>query len=250
MKDNGNRFQLMILESPYENWADPRTQDFFAKMVMLKKKGYEHFYSNGVLPVDTSDFLATHLLLCERHKNGEMTPVMGYKTVSLEKCRAFNQNFPGLSLVQNAKMPVHSEVVQSIINRCEQKQRGLAYLGSWTVDPLFKQRQNETANLKEAFVGFYRLLYQEQKVHEVIIGGTLRFKTEKLFGDLGHKPLMKNGEILSSIHVAHLVKEPVLVMHSMEFNDFSMRAEAQWSDVWENRIYIKDSAPVKLRIVA
>jgi hypothetical protein len=92
--------------------------------------------------------------------------------------------------------------------------------------------------LKEAFIAFYRMVYREQNVAEVLIGGTLRFKTEKLFSELGHKPLSLNNEPLSPIHVAHLVKEPVLVMHSAEFNEASLEAEKRWRNVWEDRLVI------------
>ncbi len=170
--------------------VSPLVPIYFGKMVELKKKGYEHCYPQGVLPVDTTDFLSTHVLLCEKH-GSEHVPVMGYKTVTMEKCRSFNQNFPGLSLVQNAKMPDHCEVVQKVMNRCEENKRGLAYLGSWTLDPNFKKRCPSNVNLKEAFMAFYRMLYRHQNVSEVVIGGTLRFKTEKLFAELGHRPLAK-----------------------------------------------------------
>jgi hypothetical protein len=237
---NTKQFKLLILESPFENWGNPLVESIFSKMVTLKKKGYGGCYANGVLPIDTTDFLSTHVLLCEIERDGNFTPVMGYKTITLQKCRQYNLNFPGLSLVQNAKMPVHSEVVQSIIERCEKEQRSLAYLGSWTMNPAYRHRQLLKKELKEAFMAFYRMVYREQNVAEVLIGGTLRFKTEKLFSDLGHRPLSLDGQPLSPIHVAHLVKEPVLVMHSADFNETSLEAEKKWHGVWEDRMIIEN----------
>jgi len=233
------QFKLLILESPFENWGNPLVESTFAKMVTLKKQGYGGSYANGVLPIDTTDFLSTHVLLCENNRDGHFIPVMGYKTITLEKCRQYNLNFPGLSLVQNAKMPVHTQVVQSIIERCEKEQRSLAYLGSWTVNPDYRHRQLLKNELKEAFKAFYRMVYREQNVAEVLIGGTLRFKTEKLFSELGHRPLALDNQPLSPIHVAHLVKEPVLVMHSADFNEASLEAEKKWRGVWEDRLTIE-----------
>lgn len=237
LKNLNDLFQLVILDSPIENWENSDTQNVFAKMVTLKKKGYESCYQQGVLPVDTSDFFATHVMLFAKEDNQELTPVMGYKTISLNKCREFNQTFPGLALVTNAKMPEHIEVLNGIISRCEKENRNLAYLGSWTKNPHYDVPAN--INLKDAFRAFYRQVYREQNVHEVVIGGTLRFRTEKLFFELGHRPLEANGAPLSHIHVAHLVKEPVLVMHSTKFNDdATVAAEKMWAEVWNNRVEI------------
>jgi hypothetical protein len=232
-------FQLVIIDSPYETWDDPLTESLFSKMVGLKRQGYNSRYPDGVLPVDTTDFLATHVLLCQKDPNDFLLPVMGYKTISLQKCRQYNLNFPGLSLVQNARMPLHSQVVENIIQRCELENRGLAYLGSWTVDPRYKSRSGPSENLRDAFLAFYSLLYREQNISEVVIGGTLRFGTEKIFASLGHRPLTLNGLELPPIQVAHLSKEPVLVMHSNRFSDASELAEKKWGPVWNRRIHIE-----------
>ena len=231
-------FQLVILDSPYETWDNPWTASLFNKMIALKRLGYGLHYPHGVLPVDTTDFLATHALLCRYDADNSLQPVMGYKTISLEKCRQYNLKFPGLSLVQNAQMPQHAKVVEDIIQRCEHENKNLAYLGSWTVDPHYKNQPGPKENLREAFLAFYRLLYMEQKISEVLIGGTLRFGTEKIFAALGHSPLTLNGVELSPIHVAHLTKEPVLVMHSTNFTEASQLAIKKWNEVWNNRILI------------
>ncbi|QDK36370.1 hypothetical protein [Bdellovibrio sp. NC01] len=245
-----DQFQLLILESPFENWAEPSVQNAFAKMVELKKIGYGSCYSKGVLPVDTSDFFATHVLLCLPDQSGELQPVMGYKTITLDQCKQFNQNFPGLSLVQNAKAPQHTEVVKTIIGKCEREGGKLAYLGSWTADPAFKKGPLTHINLKDAFVAFYHLLYREQNVTDIVIGGTLRFKTEKLFAEIGHKPLSLNGEVLPNIEVAHLVKEPVLVMHSSFDKNVISLAERKWQSVWDRRALVEKTDIKRLRKAA
>lgn len=249
MKDNN--FQLVILNCPYERWDHQAVRTLFAKMVSLKKEGYGSRYINDVLPVDTSDFIATHVLLCEKQRDGVLEPIMGYKSISIEKCRQYNLNFPGLSLVQSAKMPLHTQAIEKIIEQCDVNQKGLAYLGSWTVSQKFKSRsfKNRNLNLKEAFSTFYRLLYQEQNISEVVIGGTLRFRTEKLFYNLGHRPLSLNGIELPSIQVAHLAKEPVLVMHAEGFIEAFLDIEKKWLSVWNNRIYfdqLEDELNLKL----
>lgn len=249
MSEAFKKFQLVVLDSPIESWSDPAVQKIFNKMVTLKKNGYESCYSQGVLPVDTSDFFATHVLLCEKQTNNDLNPIMGYKTVSLSKCQQYNQNFPGLGLVQSASATDHIGVVKDIVQRCSQNQTGLSYLGSWTVDPEFKKRCPQDVHLKSAFITFYHQLYQEQGIKEVIIGGTLRFKTEKLFAELGHKPLSKDGKALAHIFVTHLVKEPVLVMHADTFVTPTTSQTEMWQQIWQDRLVFSPSY-AKLKLAA
>ncbi|KYG65836.1 hypothetical protein AZI86_01820 [Bdellovibrio bacteriovorus] len=249
MSEAFKKFQLVVLESPIENWSDPAVQKLFNKMVTLKKNGYESRYSQGVLPVDTSDFFATHVLLCEKKINNDLNPIMGYKTVSLSKCLQYNQNFPGLGLVQSANATEHISVVKDIVQRCSQNNTGLSYLGSWTIDPEFKNRCPQDVHLKSAFITFYHQLYQEQGIKEVLIGGTLRFKTEKLFAELGHRPLSKDGKDLSNIFVTHLVKEPVLVMHATQFLTPPTLQTKIWQQIWDER-RVLGSSYAKLRLAA
>lgn len=234
-------FQVVILDSPYEIWDQPLVSSLFSKMVRLKKQGYEDHYVRGVLPVDTSDYLATHILLCERGSNGSLEPVMGFKSITVEKCREYSLGFSGLSLVQNAKMPLHSQAVENIIQRCDREMRRLAYFSSWTIDTKFKKEyyQRNNKDLNDAFCVFYLGISREQDLSEVILGGTLRFHTEQLFFKLGHQPLSLNGQQLSPIHVAHLAQEPVLVMHSSVFPEISLASGKKWERLWNERIHLE-----------
>lgn len=238
MNNIEHNFQLVILESPYEIWNLQSVPLMFSKMIKLKKDGYDSHYLKKVLPLDTSDFIATHVLLCRKQKDQSLEPIMGYKTVTVKKCQEYNFVYPGLGLVTNAKMPLHIQAVNNIIQRCEHEQKNLAYLGSWTIDPTLKDPLLRK-QLKKAFQAFYGLLYREQKVSEVIIGGTLRFHTEKIFSELGQKPLQLNGEDLPVINVKHLGDEPVLVMHGACSSDPLTETEHQWNAVWSNRIHFE-----------
>lgn len=241
MDHASNSFQLVILECPYEIWEQPMVQSLFSKMVSLKRKGYGHNYLNDVLPVDTSDYIATHVLLCERDKNGTLKPVMGFKSISLKICAKYNLNFPGLGLVQSAKKQTHIQVVESILRRCEDENHGLAYFSSWTIDTDFKKNYyQKNKDLTDACNVFYFALNKEQNISEVILGGTLRFHTERFFQTLGNRPITLNGVELEPINVIHLAKEPVVVMHGkVESSEVLILSSKKWQKIWNDRIHLR-----------
>lgn len=245
--------QLVLIQSPFANWEDKIVQELFVKMVALKKSGFGTNYTSPVLPVDTSDFVATHALLCRKDAQKKLLPMMGYRTISLEESMKNYLTFPGLSLVRNAKAPLHSKAVEDIMNRCQKTRRGLSYLGSWTVDQNFRQQHPEfKQDLREIFCVVYQALYKLQNISEVIIGGTLRFKTDQVFHQLGHRSLHYADQDLPPIAAPHLDGEPVLVMHAKELPQLPKALIKKWQPLWDHRMELgfPNERATKLKIVA
>lgn len=231
--------RLVVIEGPYLAWEQSQIPQLFHQMVLLKKKGYEECYTRSVLPVDTTDFVATHIMLCVQQPNGNLKPVMGFKTISLQKCDEYNLAFPALALTNQAHAKTHSHVIDRMMQSSRKSQNELAYLGSWTVDHDFKNKNNLQKALREIFMATYCFYFTEQKISHVIIGGTLRFGTEKLFAQLGHVPIALNRQQLPPICVAHLAGEPVLVMHADHIPDPLRFAANSWQLLWQDRLLIK-----------
>ncbi|MGZ3770221.1 MAG: hypothetical protein ACXVCP_11380 [Bdellovibrio sp.] len=241
MERSLNNFQLVIVECPYEIWDNPLVQTIFLKMVALKRQGYGNNYDKNVLPVDTSDFIGTHVLLCIKDIDGTWKPIMGYKSISLKKCQEYNLTFPGLNLVYSAKMPQHIQAVENIVRRCIDQQQGLAYCGSWTIDVEFKKNYYQNhKDLTDATTVFYFALKNQQNINEIVLGGTLRFHTEKIFSNWGCKPISLNEQELPPIKVAHLAEEAVIVMHTSADSPVSTIAtEKKWHKIWKDRIHLR-----------
>lgn len=227
--------RVVILHSPYSDWEDSEMQFWFSKMVELKKKGYSPNYSSPVLPVDTTDFFCTHIIASVQEESG-IIPIMGYKTTSLEQTLRNNFPFPGLSLVNSALAEEHTRAIEEIIQRCEKDPKSLAYLGSWTVNREFKQGHPHLKSfLRELFEYLYCRVYEALNVQNVIIGGTLRFKTHEVFEGLGHEALKLEEKELPPIEVRHLAGEKVLVMHSDRVPD-SSSFDSFYNNLWSSKL--------------
>ncbi|MGZ5279528.1 MAG: hypothetical protein ACXWC9_06280, partial [Pseudobdellovibrionaceae bacterium] len=97
--------RFVVLKSPFQIWTQLENdtfKDLFHDMVRLKLQGYGLEYPRGVLPVDTSDFIATHLLVC-KEEGSRLRPIMGFKTTSFADCEHHQIAFPALGLVQAAE---------------------------------------------------------------------------------------------------------------------------------------------------
>jgi hypothetical protein len=144
--------------------------------------------------------------------------------------------------VKSAGAKAHVEAMEELIDECRKDGEDLAYLGSWTVDPDVRREPELQRALKEIFISSYCLFYEEQKISRIALGGTLRFHTEKVFAEMGHRPLALRGEPLKTIRVAHLFGEEVMVMFAKGFNQALKPTVERWKPLWNARILLGEPA--------
>lgn len=247
-----NKYRILTLTYPYEMLSDKSVATYFNQILTMKIRGYQAEYPEGVLPIDTTDFIALHHIVCLELKN-ELRPIMGFKTTPYSRSLKHRVPFPALSLVNQAKAPEHAKALETIIARCQAEKRELAYASSWTIDPAFRKDKSSSSELKGMFEALYVLGHKDYNVDEMILGGTLRFKTEIMFHKMGHNPLVDaNNNELPAIQVNHLFGEPVLVMHAKQFTPYADQCAERFQNMWDQRLEIapEDNAQIikKLRV--
>ncbi|MBC7465670.1 MAG: hypothetical protein H7256_06715 [Bdellovibrio sp.] len=247
---NLNKFRFLSLTYPYEMLAEQNVGKLFNQILTLKLRGYQHEYPAGVLPIDTTDFISIHHVVCLELKN-ELRPVMAFKTTPLSRALKHQINFPALSLAQQAGAPEHAKAVEKIMANCLEEKKELAYASSWTIDPVFRKDKQLRGLLEASYI----LGHKDYNIQEVLLGGTLRFKTENIFARMGHTLLKnENDEALPLINVKHLFGEQVVIMHSQKLTPYADECCAPFQAMWDDRIEIspttKDATLRKLLIAA
>ncbi len=237
-KLEADSLQVFVLRHPYDKWEDPLVQAMFAEIVQLKIRGYKAEYPNGVLPVDTSDFVGDHIGVCHVTNSG-LRPVMAFKSVTLSVCRQHQLKFSALSLMEAAKAPLHAEKVQNLVARADADNTDLTYVGSWTIDPLFRENREIVKTLKDTLKGIFYHHHQEQKQTRIFAAATPRFHTERVLSTWGLEPLRDSGgQVLPNIQFQHLFQEPVQIMYMEAFTDESRKFADSFKKLWQDRIEI------------
>ncbi len=238
---SGLRLRFVVLKSPFQMWMRADHDSFarlFHEMVGMKLRGYGKEYPAGVLPVDTSDLIATHLLVCDQDEKGELHPITGFKTTSLSDCLHHQIAFPALGLVQAAEAPQHIQAILAVMKAAQASGKSLSYTGSWTIEPNLRTNKQLTGQLIQMFRASYVFYHMDTKIDEVITGGTIRFKADSLLGNMGHDPLLLNGQQLPPIRVKHLFGEPVAVLHLKAFTKEAQEQSEPFQKLWRERIEI------------
>jgi hypothetical protein len=230
-----SNLRMVILNCPYDTWDQAETRDLFGKMASLKLRGYGSEYSYGVLPLDTTDFVGCHFMLCE-DRRGQLQPIMACRMTTLERCRVHRLTFPALALAAMADTAQHVETVQAIVERCERRGSGIAYDGSLTIDPRIRR---ERRIVRDVFTAMFVLVHDAYGVQETIAGAVLRLKTGKYLSSFGYRALDRDGVPLAPVAVQPLLGEPVLLMHLAEFASDARAMADQYLRLWDRRLTIE-----------
>jgi len=133
-------FRLVALECPYDILHHEPVQTLFSKVIALKIKGYLHEHPYGVLPVDSSDFIGDHLVLCKVDENENWIPIMAQKSLSLRRARLHSVAFPFSALADShSAFPRHREFFQNWVTQLSSRlghaDHEITYESAVTIDP-------------------------------------------------------------------------------------------------------------------
>ncbi|MGC3990037.1 MAG: hypothetical protein QM796_10240 [Chthoniobacteraceae bacterium] len=234
---NTTDFRIVVLDCPYNTWANKDTQELFSAIVGLKLKGYLPVYEHGVMPVDSYDFIATHLLVCVKEQE-HLRPVTGFKSVTVSACERFNLPFPTNAVLANTRPGQHREAVHQIMDRCRESGKELCFDSSWTVDPEFRKHRELHLLLQELFISNVIQWHRPERAHEVLGTGILRVRTNRFFERVGFHPVELDGEPLPPFEQPSLQGSSAVLIHLQESSSFARGMAEKHQQLWENRITI------------
>jgi len=239
--------QIVVVESPADTWEHPLVPDLFRDMIGFKLRGYGREYPYGVLAVDGSDLISSHLLLCRKEKaSGSLRPIMGMRWTSHVKCRAHFMKFPGLSLFEQAGVSEHVDALKEVLRAADSRGIEVFYAGSFTIEPSERRDKAHSIFFREILTLMFVNYQMDHPGSELMAGGTIRFKMDKYIERLGYEPFQWNGRKLGPIQVRHLAGEAVHVMHLRKFSFEARQTAAKWEQLWQERLWIRNENAVNL----
>ena len=200
--DNLDSLKIVILEAPLETWQFRESRELFKKIISLKKEGYGSQLPPYVLPVDSFDFIATHIVICQKDN---LSPLFAWKAVLLEKCRQYHRPFPLLSLIKNSPgRELYQKVIQEFIQSCSKKKERLAYFGGLTFSSKAHANGELHLLLWKIFYAMAILYRRDYQVAKALFAAILDFKTDVTFKRLGAASLLYRGKELPPLIIPHL----------------------------------------------
>ena len=235
-----DRLQVVVLDCPFDTFADPLTQKYFGRYIALKLDGFMNEYEKGILPLGAYDFIGTIVMICE--KNGdELQPITCFKSTTLDRAKEFNLAFELTHLFHTEAERENCEYVEGLISRVVSEGKKLGYNSSWTMSAKWGRGTPLRKFMLNLSVSALANYYTEYGIQEVLSAGVLRFKIDQFQKNMGFDFIQYNGKALPPMETWFAKKEKVLLMHLTKFSVETLAAAKAYRSLWDRRITL-DSA--------
>ena len=243
------KLRFVQFEAPYDTWKDVQTQHLFGRLVELKLEGYQTAYPYGILPIDVTDFGATHLLVCEEPDIGELLPVASYKSITLARCALHRIAFPLLGILQASGAMKHYEAVQTLLKKYSDSPQKISYESGFTLHPRIRTDKALSSEVKNMLMGL-AVQYGETMGIECFLGmGMTKVKADQYFFSWGYKPFSMQGEIYPTVPVkSYFLEDSRMLLQTEGFSELAHENSKKYSEFWKNRLVIR--SPEKSELVA
>ncbi len=232
---------MVILKCPYLNWHNKNTRELFTKMISLKLEGYQRKHFFGVMPIDQTDYIANHLLICKKEKNGDLIPISGVKSLPYDFCKVFRTDFTIELFLKKDNQLEHLHYVQNLIKESQESQRRISYYSSWTQSPSIRSDFELVQILKELFAAMTVLHHREEKTPDLLGLGLPKFKTDSFFYSWGFERAKLDKKELVNIPLRFLGGIDCVVMHLKHYSDYAKEMSNKYLNVWMNRVSVGKS---------
>lgn len=233
-----NSIKLVVLRNPSECWNDPvmgpKCREMFTKMVGLKLSGYSSRYEKSTLPLDVYDFFSTHLLICKEYE-GQLEPVLGYKSVTFSDCETYHQPLPLIATLESCKAEKHLLALQELM--AQNSGKNIRYCLSYTILPKERQDKAFSAILKEMMAAVFVHFIRETRTDLATLCGVTKFKVDQMFMSWGYEPIQYQGKGLPP-YLNIVVETEALACFLRKFSPYAESMAQKYESLWNSRIEI------------
>lgn len=246
------KYRFVLLRAPYELMDFEMVRKIFPALVQLKTTGYRQEYQKNVLPFDSSDFVASHLLLCE--KNGrDFIPVLGFKSVTLKRCDDHRINFPMLSMLERLETDdSNKEDILKILNSYRERgiEHKIAYNGSFTILPHLREDKLLMKYLWEVSFSLLANYYLDYSIDHVMAVCATKFKVNKKKEEYGWNYIQSAGQTLEEYKCRALFGAPLVPMELFTSAQKCHESSRRFKEMWNARITLDMESLTRIREAA
>lgn len=225
-------FKIVILDSPYDQLHDPRVRQILNDTMQMKIDGFKTGFPDGVLPIDSADMVATHLLVCAEYGE-KLLPVCGFKVITPDVASKHRIEFPLLSLLKSSNAFEHYEHVKEKISKLKDK---VVWGYSYTFLPSIRKDREVVNKVKDILTAVNYHFLKEIGCRLSYVSGVVKYKTDLYFKEAGYMPCSSNQEELPTIEQFSLWGEVVQLMEMEEFGEKSLFVGKTYQKLWDERI--------------
>lgn len=207
----------------------------FSDMVGLKLQGYLDRHEIGAMPLDSSDFVADHILFYQ-----DSRLVLGVKSLLFDLCGVFQIDFTIEAFLKKGGHGEHLEVLKQIIADTQADGRKISYYSSWTMAPSTRVSPANVAFLKELFAACTYFYHRQEGISDLLGAGLPKFKTDQFFGAWGFERFARSHENVPLAMIPAPIFSGIdyVAMHLSRYSEHVIRCAERHKCYWEERVEV------------
>lgn len=233
---NGKQIRLVVLDNPLSSWDSSLTQDLFRKLVYLKRQVYAHDVHKNAMPVNTTDFVGTHLLVCEQHATGVLFPLAAVRAVTLDTC--VKRRAPFAWIGEGLK------AIEKVVTNAKKKKKSIAYIDGWVFQPKLFENEEALKEVKDFLAAALVFYCRDFKVSQCITPSVKRFKMDSYLKNMGFC------QATPQFKAFQLNDQPVKMFHLDEFSQGAITVAKVCEPLWDDKVDVLPNAIPSLKMVA
>jgi hypothetical protein len=179
------KLHAVIIDNPLRLLSCDATMRLYRRALALKCERFLEEYGENILPVDTGDFVGTHLLNCERDDDGELWPITVARALSLGRCRANGIGFPPVDLLHHCEAQQYLPEVEQAIARAETTGTDLTYFSSWTAASRYRTMHAGADSARDSFMALLTHWYTSRDMSGWLAFAVKKYKTDRYMQFMG-----------------------------------------------------------------
>ena len=236
----GEKLASILLECPYDNLNDPAYTSYFLDLVRLKLAGYQNKYGYGILPFDGHDLIANHYTVC-MIRNGKPVPIMGMKSVTLERCRTHKVSFPMGEFYSKPEFADYRKAIENLIAAHDKRPGELGYNGSFTISPEVRNNRELVKEIRDIGFSYIVQYYRDYKIPTQVAVALVPFKVPESKRQIGWDTIKLNGRPLPPTPCDFFFGEEIALMVGEKENEGGRALAKKYEQMWNARLTLGES---------
>jgi hypothetical protein len=230
-----HKFRVIIIDYPIYGLEDPFCAKLLGRALKMKHEGYVATYGDNSLPMDKTDFFATHLLLCEE-KDDDLWPVIAYKSVSFDRCLFYGAEFPGTSLMKSDGHPSCVAEIDRIIAAADSPGT-ISFDSSWAQALSYRFSGNAPMKrwLREVVTMMAVRHHEDYGLPHFFTCGVVQVHTDQFFRELGLRELNDRAHFFQK----NLNGAEAVIFYNDRFSPEAHALASKHQALWDARLEIK-----------
>lgn len=179
------KIRYVVIREPI-SLEDPFALRIWQRALWAKAASYRAHYKSGILPLALDDFIATHLIVARELPDGELEPMVMYKSLERSIAQRYSMEWGFMSLLELLPQSERNQIEMLLKDQSE-----VTYDSSWAKNPRYEHGLVSAQTLRNHITALGLLYHESYGLPRWLTAGVVALRIDQYFSWLGCTQISK-----------------------------------------------------------